>query len=135
MVAHGVLPVCIGGLIYVGWRTETLAVFSWLHAIGVDSTAFRSVANAVELPRTLLYCLPGGLWAYSFSWSLAMLWGDSESKVRKLWLAVPWIAAVSSELGQLVQVLPGTFDLLDLVAYVGGCGGGLVSSASIINQK
>ena len=64
-----------------------------------------------------------------------MLWGDSESKVRKLWLAVPWIAAVSSELGQLVQVLPGTFDLLDLVAYVGGCGGGLVSSASIINQK
>lgn len=106
-----VLPIAVGACIYVGWRSTDLLVFRWLEAVGADGLIVRP---DVPLPFWVLYALPDGCWVYAYTSWMLLIWGRM----------VPWVysgvvLALGAELGQLVGLVPGTYDNLDMVFYVG----------------
>ncbi len=105
-------PIALGAVIYVGWRSTDVMVFRWLEVTDASGLVIRP---AVSLPSWVLYCLPDGCWVYAYtSWMLA-IWGRSGP-----WVYSGVVLAVGAEFGQLVGVVPGTYDTLDVIFYVAG---------------
>jgi hypothetical protein len=108
---HVVLPIALGSCIYVGWRSTDLWVFQWIDAVGVTHLVVRP---GFPLPGWALYSLPDGCWVYAYTSWMLLLWGRMS----------PWAYAgvslgLGSEFGQLFGFVPGTYDNLDVVFYIG----------------
>jgi len=73
--------------------------------------AFSVVAN-VPVVR---YSLPDALWACSGVFLFPAIWTGSRSPVRHLWICIAPLLAIGGELAQGVHLIPGTFDLVDLL--------------------
>lgn len=56
---------------------------------------------------------PDALWAYPFTFSLLTIWGG----IHKTWLCVLAMVFILFEVLQQVNIVPGTFDLLDILCY------------------
>jgi hypothetical protein len=123
LALHVVLPIIVGGLVYICWRDPALLMFKWFRALGVEPLVLqlRVAAAATEpgLPRWLIYSLPDGLWVYAFTAFMAHAWSESPSSpVKTFWLSLGVVLGAGSELGQLVHIVPGTFDWIDFICYV-----------------
>jgi hypothetical protein len=117
---HVILPLLSGTAVYLLWRSPTLLVFSWVRASGVDGivmTIRAIVRPMVELlPGWFLYSLPDGLWVYSFTAFLLATWrGTPPSVATFAWLLAPTTLAVGGEVLQAFRVVPGTFDIADIM--------------------
>ena len=92
-----VLTLIIGGLIYILFRTDSLVMFKWFAALSLDKPIeyLRDSTLTVKnhLPDWFLFSLPDGLWIFSY---------------------------ITFELGQLFNIVPGTFDAIDLIFYIAG---------------
>lgn len=113
---HVILPLIIGGLIYISFRSLSLRLFSWFELIGINTfTSFiRNTTYPIKnyLPHWIYFSLPDGLWVYSFSSALLILWGD-QFKFGRYWLIIPLIFGAFIELAQKIKIFPGTFDIID----------------------
>jgi hypothetical protein len=105
------VPITLGASIYVGWRSTDLLVFRWIEWFGAGSLILRP---DFALPSWVLYSLPDGCWVYACTSWMLLIWGRL---VPWVWTGV--VLAVGAELGQLVGLVPGTYDHLDMVFYVG----------------
>jgi hypothetical protein len=117
---HVCLPILIGAAIYLLWRSPTLWVFGWIDAVGLGAVLAsirQAVPTAAILPPWVLYSVPDGLWVYAGTAFFARLWSGSHSASRWVWLLAMPCLGLGSELGQGLQLIPGTFDLADLTAY------------------
>lgn len=114
----------VGGLIYVSFRNETLKMFSWFEAISISEIVsnYRLLTLPLKqyLPDWFLYSLPDGLWLFSYISIILLLWGNTISKKNILWFSLIPAIAISSEIAQVFSLVPGTFDLFDLLFYVLG---------------
>lgn len=111
-MVHVVLPILIGASIYVGWRSTNLLVFRWIEFCGLSEFVVRP---AVELPEWILYSLPDGCWVYSATSWMMLIWNRP---VPWTWVAV--VLAVAAEFGQLLGVVEGTYQTLDVLFYLLG---------------
>lgn len=114
----GTLPVIVGGLIYLTYRTETLIMFDWFNQIGfADTIGFlrsnQQLQNLI-IPNWIKFSLPDALWLFSFNYVLLTLWDFNVNSQSVFWLFLAPIIGLFSEIGQLLGVVSGTFDLLDL---------------------
>jgi uncharacterized membrane protein len=82
------------------------------------------------LPQWVYYSLPDGLWVYSFSSALLILWKGQYEKA-KIWLFIPLFSGSMIEIAQGLRIFPGTFDFLDLTFTTIS----LLLSIIIINDK
>lgn len=116
--ANIVLPLIIGGLIYVGFRSKKLRFFDWIDRIGFSDiiNEIRTITYPYKeiLPNWVLNCLPDGLWTYSFSATLFFVWEEFFIKNKKL-LILPFILVLIMEVLQLLGLIHGTFDVVDLL--------------------
>jgi len=64
--------------------------------------------------------LPGGLWMFSSTALQVAIWADRPGRARQMWMLAPPALGVGWELAQGMGVLSGTYDPLDLAAYLGG---------------
>ena len=119
---HVGLPLFLATLIYILFRADTLFLFTWLDELGL-----KTLVNAVRqpfvglsnhIPQILLYSFPDAAWSYAFTALMTLYWRDDPSTVKWIWIAFAAMMGVASELGQLFGVLNGTFDLVDLIAYI-----------------
>ncbi len=124
-----VLPIAVGACIYVWWRSTDLLVFRWIELVGASDLVVRP---EVALPSWVLYSLPDGCWVYSYTSLMLLIW-------RRM---VPWvysggILALGAELGQLVGIVPGTYDNLDMAFYVGAfiLAGVVHAQALVVNRR
>ena len=104
-----VLPISVGVAIYVVFRDDNILLLQLLRFLGIKQT-FR-----LESPDSLtviLGSLPDGLWVFSYSIWLRLIWNRIT-----VWMLIPIALAVASEIGQLLTIVPGTFDVYDLFAY------------------
>lgn len=131
---HVLLPLIIGGLIYISFRSLSLRLFSWFEILGINSfsSSIRNLANPFknDLPPWIYFSLPDGLWIYSFSSALLIFWNNDFQKL-KYWLFIPFISGILIEILQQFKLFPGTFDFLDLLFSTLG----LLLSKTIINYK
>jgi len=124
-----VLPIVVGGLIYILFRTDTLLMFQWAEAISLTDLINRGRASVATLqpliPEFVLFSVPDGVWVFSATAFFARLWHDGP-----LWMRIGWIGAVPAmaiggELGQIIGLVPGTFDIFDMIAYTAATLGAL----------
>lgn len=136
---HVVLPFVAGTTIYTLWRSSRLFVFEWYKAFGLSGwiSQMRRLALPYrhDLPSWFLYSLPDALWVYSFTAALALIWAGQGRCLNRLgWLLIPSVLALGGEVGQLLHVVPGTFDWSDVIAYVvAGAVGSLLPNVVLHN--
>jgi len=112
-----------GVLIYLIKRTDTLLIFIWLTELNLDiySNFLRYKFNNIEILNYnfVVYSLPGGLWMMSFVLFFNTVWKIEDSQKYK-WMFFAAIPAMSSEIFQYFEIIAGTFDIYDLIAYFSG---------------
>tara|TARA_B100000795_G_scaffold216277_1_gene170160 strand:+ start:431 stop:805 length:375 start_codon:yes stop_codon:yes gene_type:complete len=73
-----------------------------------------------NLPDWFLYSLPDGIWLFSYLSVLLLIWDNKISKHNIHWVLLIPSIAIFSEIGQLFEIVSGTFDITDLVFYLAG---------------
>lgn len=117
-VFHVLAPITLGGLIYVRWRNANLLMFQWFRVLGLEGLIGWLRAGAGEASGWtfwLAYSLPDGLWVYALTALMILLWRDTRSPGKFVWLSLGLIFGAGSELGQLAGFVPGSFDVIDLI--------------------
>ena len=118
----GLIFLLIGSYLYLKFRSETLLMFKWAKNLGLDFivSSIRGTFESLNSDRMkyIIFSAPYGLWVISFCCFIGAIWHkDSSLSAIILRLIVP-VIAVSSELLQFVEFLPGTFDINDLLVLI-----------------
>lgn len=120
-ITNCVIPVSIGGIIYILGRHETLKMFHWFQLLNLETYIYylRSVCQSSitsALPPWMLYSLPDALWMYSFTSAILLSW----KRKRSIYLLIPFILGAGSEIAQYFHLVRGTYDPNDLICYCTG---------------
>lgn len=99
-------------------------MFSWFDSIKISHVISElrilTLPLSKYLPDWFLYALPDGLWIFSCITVLLIVWGNVISKHNIFWIVLMPLVAIFSEIGQFMKIVPGTFDLMDLIFYTLG---------------
>src|SRR2546426_12239954 len=103
---HILLPILIGGLIYICWRDPALLMFKRFRILGLEPLLFqlRIAAAPIQhsLPHWFVYSLPDGLWVYVLTGFMAHSWSGTRLSLGKtFWLSLGLVLGARSNLGQL----------------------------------
>lgn len=113
-----------GSLIYILFRTSNLKMFVWFDKLRILSAINKlrsfTVNYSNNLPDIILYSLPDGLWMFSYVSLILFLWKNEIKNENLFWIFIIPIISIISELGQLIKLVPGTFDSSDLLMYFAG---------------
>lgn len=107
----------MGGVIYIAFRSQSLILFTWFDKISISGFTnlirdFLYPLNSI-LPDWVIYSLPDGLWVYSFTSFLIIIWNNKYESV-KYWMIMPFTTLLLIELLQLAKMLTGTCDIADI---------------------
>lgn len=97
-------------------------MFSWAKSLNlswlVDNT--RAIAGRAEIMQDMhtIFSLPYALWVMSFCCFVGAVWYQDRSTGAMVWRVTAPVIAIGSELLQMVGLLPGTFDVIDLLVLV-----------------
>lgn len=121
-ILAGTLPVILGGLIYLTYRIDSLLMFAWFEKIGlsdhVDFLRSNEFLQSLTIPNWLKFSLPDALWLFSFIYVLLALWDFQINRQSTFWILLASTIGLFSELGQLIGIVPGTFDIVDLILII-----------------
>ena len=113
----------IGTVIYLLYRPPSLLVFDWVELSGTQELVFSIRESAFvqnwQPADWVVYSLPDMLWVVAFGHGIfATLAGAGIGK--RGYMAVAAViggTALISEIGQALDLVPGTFDWWDIVFY------------------
>ncbi len=114
------LPITIGGCIYIFCRKDSLLMFKWLDFIGILNFT-KKIRESIELsniPSWFIYSLPDALWLFSFTSIMLFLWGKSICLNSTFWILLPSFIGLFAEIGQALNFVPGTYDIIDLIFLI-----------------
>ncbi len=135
-----VVPVCIGSLIYLLFRTkDTWIIYAIGGAGGGPLLDFaRTLARPLNpyVSGFALYSLPSALWAFSFMFCIVKIWADTLVSIAAIAvIALTAAVVLGSEVGQALDLVQGRFDVADVAANaVGLSAGGLTAYATQRNK-
>ena len=130
---HVIIPLIIGSMLYISYRSLSLRMFSWFEAIGLSNfiKSIREIINPYKesLPNWIYFSMPDALWVYSFTSAILLIWNNKIVKA-KYWLLIPFISGCLVEIAQGLKLVEGTFDPIDLIL----CSLSFILSMIIINS-
>lgn len=106
-----------GGMIYLLFRPTSLSMFEWIKHAGILDTIEMLRLGICTVPAWIEYTLPDGLWMFSYCLIIGCIW-DFNLKKCGMSLILLLFFAVLFEVLQYVHFLPGTFDRMDIIAYI-----------------
>lgn len=119
-----VIPLMVALSIYALFRTDKLTVYYWFpilkqirHAL-ISKLDFNLNFLSKPVRGFLIYSLPDGLWLYSFTCFMILIWDNSKSKFKYFWMYIGTLIALTQKLGQGLGIFSGTFDINDVVIYL-----------------
>ena len=114
------LILCIGGLIYIGFRDKSLLMFDWLYHMGFTQhvEAFRSLFDQDGVYGWVKNSLPDGLWLFAYMFLVDAIWNGSKSISSCIFIYSLPLFALLSEFLQYFGLVPGVFDWIDVVSYL-----------------
>ena len=112
------LLLLLGGSIYLLFRSTSLVMFSWFKILKMDGiiNILRSKLNDIQIPYLILYCMPNMLWISSYLIMIDALKLDYSRNL--FWSFIMPFIAVLFEILQIWNIIPGTFDLWDLICLL-----------------
>ena len=115
----GMMMLLMGGMTYLLFRPQTLLMFHVTDALGL-SAVINSMRKGIssQLPEFIIYNLPGALWAAAYILTIDSLMFRQSVMPRILVSGIIPVIGAVSELLQLTGLLPGTFDVADLLCYL-----------------
>ena len=115
----GMMLLLTGGMTYLLFRPQTLLMFHVTDALGL-SAVINSMRKGIssQLPEFIIYNLPGALWAAAYILTIDSLMFRQSVMPRILVSGIIPVIGAVSELLQLIGLLPGTFDVADLLCYL-----------------
>lgn len=115
------ISLIIGGLIYVVFRSESLIMFSWFDKLGLSESisVLREIFGNKTIYSWLNYNMPAALWLFAYMYVIDAIWNNFDNAIlyKPFFWLMP-IIAILSEFLQLLDLMPGTFDILDLLSYL-----------------
>ena len=121
-LVHVGLPLLIGGLVYVCFRSESLILFRWLEALHImpGIQTLRETLDPLRqaLPDLVLYSLPDGAWLYAYISFYRLVWAGHSRLWMWVWIGLGLGLSLGLELGQAWGWARGTFDWMDVAVYL-----------------
>lgn len=125
-LVHVLLPIFAATYIYTLWGSRSFIVFRLYENLGLGSAivVLRKMADPLRhfIPSFILFSVPAALWLYAAIAVCLLFWAGRKvsihrTGIRWLWIACPLALAAGSEIAQRFHIIPGTFDVYDLLAY------------------
>lgn len=118
-ILMSILSLSLGGLIYLGWRSGNLVMFQLIEKWEADYLkSVRDLCTNYLIDDWIKYSMPDGLWLFSYMLLIEAIWIKHKCISYHVFLWCLPFVAIMSELLQLVAVVPGTFDIIDLSCYI-----------------
>lgn len=120
-VLLSILLLIIGGLIYIMYRQDSLLMFNCFDELGIKETIMhiRSVGTEYSIFDWVKYSLPDGLWLFSYMFLIDTIWNNEKFFLYYFFLWILPFIAILSEVLQIFGIVPGFFDTIDLLCYIG----------------
>jgi len=125
IVLHVLMPISIGIIIYMFFRGIPL----------IDPHGNIFPIWTIKIPELVMYNIPDGLWLYALLFCISMIWAHEKSNSHYGWLTIILILSITSEYLQKWGLIPGTFDLQDIYAYLMATTIHVVQQYSITQKK
>jgi len=94
-------------------------MFAWLDWLGLTDFIVKSRAIvSFKSGGFVLFALPDGLWLFSYLSLMLYIWKNKIDGSNLGWLCAVPVLAIASEFGQFTGVVPGTFDVADVLMYL-----------------
>jgi hypothetical protein len=125
LALHAGAPLLAGALLYVGFRAESLLGWRWADALGIGAPAraLRELLGSFgHVPDWVRFTAPDALWVYALTHVVARVQRGARPPERALWLSIAFALGPGAELGQFAGVVPGTFDVFDLITTLSAFG-------------
>ncbi len=120
-LATSIISLLIGGIIYLLFRSTDLYMFKWLDSINLLSNlqSYRLIVTDFEkiIPKIVIYSIPNGLWLFSGILIIKVIWWE-EIIYQRIYIIFFCIISFLSKILQLFNIVPGVFDILDLIILV-----------------
>lgn len=113
------VSVLIGSFIYIVYGADTLLVNKVLRTMHFGGLVDSLRDVMPESYGPIRNQVPDGLWVFAGTNVLFNIW-DGTSSAGRYWVFIPLLLGVVGELGQLIHLVPGTFDSLDIFSMVTG---------------
>ncbi len=116
MLAVALLAVSIG--IYLIFRSDHIIGFRLIDKLGLSGFLhnIRNLFDGVHPSNFIVYALPDGLWLISYMILTETLLPEHPTKT--IWVLALPANAIVSEIAQYFHLLPGNFDIWDMVCYI-----------------
>jgi len=99
-------------------------VFSWLDTIGLRTTIqnirHTNFISYIRPNNFIKYSLADGLWIFSYTSAMLILWDNKVTTKNIFWLALLPTIGITTEIAQFFGFLNGTFDIADVLCYMAG---------------
>lgn len=134
-----ILPVILGGAIYILLRPAEPLFFEWIKKIGLGNWLYflreRTLESTYGILASFIYSFPNGLWAFAYTFIIVIIWYDYNSRIKYFWLASIPILVFGFELLQSRHLVSGTFSIPDLVFGMAGIVTGYFTSVALNKLK
>lgn len=109
----------MGSSIYLLFRDKELLIFKWLDRLRLMPLIdmFRKQFSDIHTCYWVKYNLPACLWLLSYMLIIDIIWGENNRTLKKYFVFLMPVLSILSEFMQMVKILPGTFDILDVLSY------------------
>ena len=124
LIFLSILSILFGGVIYIAFRSSSIILFKWIDYIvlidPVENLRIVTLPYKEYLPDWFLYSLPDGLWMFSYSCIVLVIWKRKITKYSLLWLLSLPMISILFEVLQYYDYFNGTFDIIDIVFFIFG---------------
>lgn len=95
-------------------------MFKWGESLGISEyiDRLRDMVSNITLNHITLYSLPDGLWLASYIIVVNTIVSKSNKHNLLFWSLLLPIIAIVFELLQIPGIIPGVFDVFDLICYI-----------------
>lgn len=116
LLLNSVLPLVLGFLIYLLTRkSDGYFYIEWINIFFSFST--KNILS-IDFPNWISVHLTDAIWAYSFISTIQIIWIDNHKNRNKsmyFWLTFAILLSFTMEILQKFTIVPGTYDLVDLI--------------------
>lgn len=133
------LALLIGGFIYIFLRPAPPIFFHWIQRIGVitewlEAVRLNTLTITPYLPMWVVYSLPQGLWAFSYTLIMVGIWGRKRNLLAIFWLGTIPLLVFGFEVLQLAGEIRGTYCPEDMLFSAAGILLGVLASVRLRKQ-